>query len=185
MAVDESDLGDSSATVPPGTLFVAADEPLLVFPSVSVAESHLETIDVENGVYPAAFGPNGEPYRVGIEGNRVVIELTGEPNRPDELRALLVRYLQAVGQSFDEHALTSELAVQVWELDREFWDGRLAKPVPLSCCAAFVLIPGTALYVLITRDWAAIPFVIILSLLFWGVAKLARRRADQLDFRRD
>ena len=61
MAVDASDLDDSSATVPSGTLFVAADEPLLVFPSVSVAESHLEAIDVENGVYPAAFGPNGEP----------------------------------------------------------------------------------------------------------------------------
>ena len=115
----------------------------------------------------------------------MVIEPTGEPNRPDELRALLVRYLQAVGQSFDEEALTSELAVEVWQFDSEFWDGRLSKAVPLSCCAAFVLIPGTALYVLITRDWAAIPFVIGMSLLFWGVAKLARRKADQLDFRRD
>src|SRR4051812_27052304 len=73
-----------SATVPPGALFVAADEPLLVFPSVAAAERFLEATDVENGVYPAAYGPNGEPYRVASLGSRVIIERTGEPNRPAE-----------------------------------------------------------------------------------------------------
>ena len=168
--------------VPSGALFVAADEPLLVFSSAEEAESSLEAIDVESGVYPEAYGPNGEPYRIGCDRNRVVVEPTGEPNKPDELRLLLVRYLQAVGQSFEQGAPISELVEQAWQLDREFWYEGSSKPVPISCCAAVVLIPFTGLYVFLTRDWAAIPFVITMSLLFWGVAKLAQRKADQLDF---
>lgn len=90
-----SDFDYSSTTVPPGALFVAADEPLQIYPSVAAVERHLEAIDVEDGVYPVAYGPNGEPFRIGSEDNRVIIEPTGEPNRPDELRLLLLRYLEA------------------------------------------------------------------------------------------
>ena len=77
-----------------------------------------------------------------------------------------------------------------WRWEGEFWEqndpygDRFSKPVPCSCCAGFVLVPATLLYVLITRDRAAIPFVIVMTLLFWGVAELARRKADQMDFRR-
>jgi hypothetical protein len=186
-AADDFDYG--SATVPPSALFVAADEPLLVFPSVRAAERWIEAIDVENGVYPAAYGPNGQSYRVGSAGKRVLIEPTGEPNRPEDLRVLLLRYLQSKGQTFKDDAPTSELVQQVWRWESEFWqendpDGdRFSKPVPRSCCVAFVLIPGTLLYVLVTRDWTAVPFVIVMTLLFWGVAELARRKADQTDFR--
>lgn len=174
----------SPRAVPSGVLFVAADEPLLVYPSVATAESDLEAIDVENGVYPIAYGPQGEPYRIWTEGNRVIIDPTGEPNRPDELRTLLARYLQVVGQPFEAGASTSDLVHQVVLIESEDWDDRFLKPVPLSCCAAVILIPGTALYVLISRDLSAIPFVIVTSLVFCGVGTLARRHADQLDFRR-
>jgi hypothetical protein len=77
----------------------------------------------------------------------------------------------------------------VWRYESEFWEendpygDRFSRPIPRSCCVAIVLIPATALYVLIRRDWAAVPFVIVMALLFWGVAELARRKADRLDFR--
>ena len=38
------------------TLFVQADEPLLVFPSIEVAERYLEAEDVREGVYRAPSG---------------------------------------------------------------------------------------------------------------------------------
>lgn len=47
---------DHTEEVPDGALFVAADEPLLVFPSVAAAAGYLEAVDVEDGVYPAAYG---------------------------------------------------------------------------------------------------------------------------------
>lgn len=61
MATNATDFDYTSPTVPSGALFVAADEPLLIYPSVAAAESHLEAVDVEDGVYPSAYGPNGEP----------------------------------------------------------------------------------------------------------------------------
>jgi hypothetical protein len=91
-ATDDFDYG--SPTVPERAVFVAADEPLLIYPSGRAAAHDLEAIDVENGVYPAAYGPNGEHYRVGTDGREVVIERSGEPDRPDELKALLLRYLK-------------------------------------------------------------------------------------------
>src|SRR3569833_2184518 len=109
MSTEASDFDYTSETVPLGALFVAADEPLLVFPSVEAAERYLEAIDVGNGVYPVAYGPNGEPFRIRSQGNQAVIESSGEPSRPDELRTLLVRYLQGVAQPVDDEAPTSEL----------------------------------------------------------------------------
>jgi hypothetical protein len=183
------DFDYSSAAVPPGAVFVAADEPLLVFPSAAAAATWIEPIDVENGVYPAAYGPDGEHYQLGTQRNRVVIERTGEPNKPEDLRVLLVRYLESTGQAFENDAPTSELVQQVWRWESEFWQendpygDRFSKPVPRSCCVAFILIPATLLYVFMTRDWTAIPFVIVMTLLFWGVTELARRKADRMDFR--
>ena len=99
MATDATDFDYDSATVPPGALFVAADEPLLVYPSMAAAERHLEATDVKNGVYPVAYGPNGEPYRIASEGDCVIIEATGEPSKPDEFRLLLLRYLEATDRA--------------------------------------------------------------------------------------
>jgi hypothetical protein len=77
-------------------LIVAADEPAVFFSSIQSAESYLEAIDVNNGVYTAAYGPAGEPYRISAPNNRVSI--TPDPSypaKPRELRALLVRFFAA------------------------------------------------------------------------------------------
>jgi hypothetical protein len=118
-ATDQLDYG--SATVPEGALFVAADEPLLIYPSVRAAERELEVIDVENGVYPAAYGLNGEPYGIGTDGPRVVIEPTGGPDKPDELKGLLRRYLQANGSAPAEADSLAALAAEAWRIECEFW----------------------------------------------------------------
>jgi hypothetical protein len=107
--------------VPREALFVAADEPLLVYPSARAAERDLEAIDVKDGVYPCAFGPDGEPYDVRTEGNRVVITPSGGPNRPGELRLLLSRKLAAGGRSPDATASLGELVAAVWAIEAEFW----------------------------------------------------------------
>jgi hypothetical protein len=78
-------------------LIIAADEPALFYNSIQRAESDLEAIDVENGVYTAAYGPNGERYRIESEENLVRILLdVSEPADPQALRELVMRFLNAV-----------------------------------------------------------------------------------------
>jgi hypothetical protein len=144
-----------SPTVPVGALFVAADEPLLVFPSATAAERWLEAIDVENGVYPAAYGPNGEPFSIDNERNRVVIEPTGEPNKPDELKALLLRYLEATARPADGSLDLHELVAMVWAIQSEFWQehdpysDRFGTRIPIWGCVAFVAAAALALYLML------------------------------------
>ena len=110
-----------SLAVPAGALFVAADAPLLVFPSVVAAKNTLEAIDVMEGMYPVAYGPNGEPYRISCEGNRVLIERTGESNRPDEFKALLLWHLEACEDPADATQPLDEVVAIVWSIERDFW----------------------------------------------------------------
>jgi hypothetical protein len=71
-------------------LIVAADEPALFYSSVDAATTHLEWIDVEDGVYPIAYDPDGNIYRLRTEGQRVVIERDmNSPPDPHGLNALL------------------------------------------------------------------------------------------------
>ncbi len=145
----------SSYEVPDAALFVAADEPLLVFPSANAAERYLEAIDVENCVYPAAYGPRGEPYSVRILENQVVIEPTGAPERPDELRALLLRYLGGRGREAEASAPVEALVAEVWRIESDFWQEhdpfgeRFGTRIPLWGCLAFMLVLGAALYLLL------------------------------------
>ncbi|MCC6982051.1 MAG: glycosyltransferase [Bauldia sp.] len=85
----------------PVKLIVAADEPALFFASVQDAERDLEPIDVQDGVYGRAFGPNGEPYAISTDGTRVHIETTGAPPQPEALKALLLHYFDARGETPD------------------------------------------------------------------------------------
>ena len=152
MAADSSDFDYTSGPVPPSALFVAADEPLLVYPSVAAAERHLEAIDVTDGVYPVAYGPNGEPYRIESEGNRVIIEPTGEPNRPDELRLLLLRYMEAAGRIQHATATFNDLVAMVWSIESDFWQehdpygDRFARRISPWGCIAFVVAVAAVLY---------------------------------------
>lgn len=189
MPTNSSDFDYTPEAVPAGALFVAADEPLLVYPSVKAAEWHLEAVDVENGVYPVAYGPNGEPYRIGSRGNQVVIEPTGEANRPDELRPLLVRYLQGTAQPFDDEAPTSDLVQQVWRFESDFWQendpygDRFSKPLPGWCCLAVLIVPAASLFALIPKSRDLLIGIAMAALILWPVGMLAKRRADKTDFR--
>jgi hypothetical protein len=148
-----TDFDYASTTVPPSALFVAADEPLLIYPSVAAAERHLEAIDVEDGVYSVAYRPNGEPFRVGSEGNRVIIEPTGEPNRPDELRRLLVRYLEATGSAPGETATLDDLVAAAWAVESDFWQehdpfgDRFGTRIPAWGFIAFMVVVALVLYI--------------------------------------
>ena len=132
-----------SVAVPSDALFVAADEPLLIYPSVAAAESHLEAIDVQDGTYPAAYGPNGETYRIYADGDHVSIEPTGDPDRPDELDDLLRQYFKAIGRTPHETATFDELVATAWAIKRGFWrehhpyGGRFGTRLLLWRCIGF------------------------------------------------
>ena len=171
------DCENGSTTAPAGVLFVAADEPLLIYPSVAEAECDLEAIDVEDGVYPAAYGRNGEPYRIASEGGRVIIEPTGEPDKPDELRALLLRYLEAVGCTPEPSASLDDLVTSAWATYRP------SKPLSGWCCFALLVIPAGLLFVLLSKYRDPLIGILIALLILWPVGVLAKGRADQADFR--
>jgi len=76
-------------------LIVEADEPALFFSSVKGAEAYLEAIDVRDGVYRAAFGPDGQPFDIRATGERVTISPALRGAEPDKLRALLLRFLES------------------------------------------------------------------------------------------
>ena len=155
MATDAHDFDYTSPTVPPNALFVAADEPLLIYPSVAAAERDLEAIDVENGVYPAAYGPKGEPYRIYSRNNCVIIEAKGEPNRPDEFRLLLLRHLEATGRAPPDMATLADLVATAWAAESDFWKGhdpfgdRFGTRIPPWGCAFLVVVTAIALYLVV------------------------------------
>lgn len=69
----------------------------------------MEAIDVRDGVYTAAYGPNGEPYSIGTEGERVIIRPTGEPPQPEKLRALILPYFDFIGEKPDDNVSLASL----------------------------------------------------------------------------
>jgi hypothetical protein len=77
-------------------LIVAADEPALFYSSIDVAERALEWIDVENGVYPIAYDPDGNIYRLRHENRRVIIERDGNKSDPRGLNVLLRKAVSAL-----------------------------------------------------------------------------------------
>ncbi len=141
----------ASPTVPEGALFVAADEPLLIFPSAKAAEAWLEPYDVEDGVYPIAYGPNGEPFRIGSRNGRVLIERTGASNKPDELKILLVRYLEAIDQPTASMTF-HELVATAWAIESAFWQEhdpygeRFGTRIPFWGCVIFIIVIAASLY---------------------------------------
>lgn len=133
------------------SIFVEADEPLLVFPDLKVAQRYLEAEDVRNGIYPRAFGPSGEQYSIDADGSRVIISLMDAPADAATLMALLKRSLTAVGEQPDDDATLPELVASA----EAFWDerdpigDRFSKPVPWwGCLLAVIAIGAIAAYIL-------------------------------------
>jgi hypothetical protein len=108
-----------SAPVPPGIIFVEADEPLLVYPSIAEAENCLEAVDVEGGLYPGAYGGAGELYRIRCVGGRVVIE-RAEGRRPDALKELLIRYFEGCEDPADAGETLDVLVGRAWTLEQDY-----------------------------------------------------------------
>jgi hypothetical protein len=129
------------------TIFVEADEPLLVFPSIKVAERYLEAEDVRSGVYPRAYGTAGEQFVLETDGRRVVIRPSADPADPDGLAQLLRHDLAAVGETVSDNADLSELvaaAAAFWEV-RDPPGDRFSKPIPWWGCLLIVaVIAGAA-----------------------------------------
>jgi hypothetical protein len=111
----------SSATIPPGALFVEDDEPLLVFPSIRAAENFLKADDVESGCHPAAYGPNGEQFAVRSEQGRVTVARIAQPDDPERLKAELLRYLEACEDPADAHEPLHDLVARAWAIERGHW----------------------------------------------------------------
>lgn len=129
------------------TLFIEADEPLLVFSSVEMAEQYLEAVDVRSGVYKRAFGSRGEPFSIGTDGEIVVIRAVDQPADPQGLRELLRRSLLSVGEevSPDADLLTLVAATEA------FWTRRQRAVTTISrwgCTAVAVILAGLAAYML-------------------------------------
>jgi hypothetical protein len=91
-------------------LIVAADEPALFYSSVDAAEQYLEAIDVEDGVYSAAYGPDGSLYQISVRNDRVVIRPDdSQAPQPEALKALLLSFLSAIGAPAEQNDSLSVL----------------------------------------------------------------------------
>jgi hypothetical protein len=117
----KDELGYDSPTVPPDAVFVTCDDPVRVFPSATAAERHLETGDIEDEPCPVAYGPRGEVYRVRYEGARAHIEASDEPVRPEELKVLLLHYLDCCEDPGDATDTLERLVNDAWQIERDYW----------------------------------------------------------------
>jgi len=142
MKKSDADFDYTPAEMPSAGIFVPADEPLLVFPSIRAAERYLEVTDIKAGVYSLAYGPTGEVFSVTCEGKKAAIRPFAGAFRPDELKLALARYLEAVGQNPSMDCSLDQLVREVWDYEREFWaendpDGdRFSKRLPVWGCLA-------------------------------------------------
>jgi len=149
---NSADFSYCGATVPPGAIFVAGDHEVSLYPSAKAAEQALNPVYAENGRYPVAYGIQGERYQVARNGRRVTIRRTGEPDSPDELRQLLLRYLQHIHQAADESQSLPNLIERVWRSESEFWKlndpygERFGTRMPWWGCVGFILIIGLIIY---------------------------------------
>lgn len=69
----------------------------------------MEPIDVQEGVYKAAYGPASELYAISTDGQHVIIEPTGEAPKPDALKATLLRFFAALGEQTDDSMTLPDL----------------------------------------------------------------------------
>lgn len=148
----EHDFGYESPTVPAGALFLECADPIRVFPSTAAAARHLENLGLESEECSIAYGPSGEIYRVRTEEGRFRIERSREPDRPDELKSLLLHYFECCEDPWDATDELNCLVDEAWLTERDYW---------LRCRAdeqaAAHRIPA----------WALIPLVILIAMLLY------------------
>lgn len=151
----QDDFGYDSTTVPPGALFVDCGEPLQLFPSSAAAERHLLSIGLENTASLTAYGPNGEVYRVRGEDGRIVIDRANEPDRPEDLKNLLLHYLECCEEPEDPTEKLDCLVAEAWSIERSYWlqnkaDSELERAgISIWTLIGFAIVVGGILYLLV------------------------------------
>ena len=144
--------GYESRTVPPGAVFIATGQPLVVFPSLAAAQNALAASDVAEWTKSAAYGPNGEVHRVRCQDNRVLIEPTGEPDRPDELKGHLLWHLEECEDPADANQPLAEVVAIAWAIERDYHlrcdpsGNRIGSHIPVWGYAAGALTLGALWY---------------------------------------
>lgn len=105
-------------------IFVWEPNDLSAYESPEAAEKHLEAVDVEDGVYAAAYDAQGlllkfriiEPTKRGafsVSGGRFTIEPAEEhPTHMTDLETILRKYLTSVGD-YSEAWLSTATTVQL------------------------------------------------------------------------
>lgn len=145
--------GFESVDVPREVVFVEADEPLLIFPNVTEAEKYLEATDVEDWVYRAAYGRDGQPFDIHTDGGAVRILPSAGENRPEELKLLLCRYFEACGDPADEDEPLETLVARAWTVEHDYWErcgeGRARTGIPPWAYAILIPAAAAALYFLV------------------------------------
>ena len=148
----EDGFGYDSPTIPADALFLECADPIRVFPSIAAAERHLENLGLESGECSVAYGPGGEIYRIRTQDGRLRIDRSGEPDRPDELKFLLLHYFECCEDPWDATDELNCLVDEAWSTERDYWLRSKADEL-----AAAHRIPA----------WALIPLVILIVILLY------------------
>ncbi|WP_394652721.1 hypothetical protein [uncultured Sphingomonas sp.] len=131
------------------SLFVESDEPLLVFPSIAVAESWLEAVDVNSRLYPRAFDATGQQFSIIAIDDMVTINKIDAPPDVEGLKDLLRRALAQVGDVRSDDASIDELvaAAEAFWQELDPYGERFSKPIPWWCLILIAIpVAGLAVY---------------------------------------
>ncbi len=146
-----------SPTVPANALFVECADPVRVFPSVTAAERQLENLGLERDECSIAYGPRGEVYRIQTDSAGVRIERSDEPERPDELKFLLLHYFECCEDPWDATDELECLVNEAWSIERNDWlrskadERTYAHRIPAWVLIPFVILTATAVYLAFRR----------------------------------
>jgi hypothetical protein len=153
----ENEFSYESPTVPANALFVECTDPVRVFPSIRAAELQLESLDLDSAECSVAYGPSGEIYRIRMESAGVRIERAEEPDRPDELKYLLLHYFECCEDPWDATDELKCLVDEAWSIERNYWlrskadEHTYAHRLPAWALVPFVILIVTALYLAFRR----------------------------------
>jgi hypothetical protein len=141
----------STEPVPPGLIFVESDDALLIYASADAAAQcpHLEELESEAALI--AYGSAGEPYQVQQRDGISFVKLD-EPARPNELKALLLRYFEACEDPADADEPLEELVERAWTIECGYRercgpDGEIERrKMPAWGYLALIGVPALILY---------------------------------------
>lgn len=102
---------------------VSRDGDVDLFKSVDLAAAGMESIDVPDGAYVAAYGIDGERFEISEDGAAVILRATGAfdlPRMQERLRALAERNGYS-GEDPDPRAVANEVFANEWRMRWPRW----------------------------------------------------------------